>query len=90
MDLAEGTDWLMVKPAMPYLDIVRELRDRFDVPLAAYSVSGEFAMIESAVEAGRLDRKGAVIEALTGVKRAGADAILTYWAREAADWLRSG
>lgn len=87
LDLQEGTDWLMVKPALPYLDVVRELRDRFDVPLAAYSVSGEFAMIESAAEQGRLNRKDAVLEALTGVKRAGADAILTYWAREAAGWL---
>jgi porphobilinogen synthase len=89
-DIREGTDWLMVKPALPYLDILRDLREEFDLPLAAYCVSGEYGMIEAAARQGRLDRKSAVLESLTSIKRAGADAILTYWAREVAGWLQDG
>jgi porphobilinogen synthase len=90
LDVAEGTDWLMVKPALPYLDVVRDIDEGFNLPLAAYCVSGEYGMIESAVEDGRLNRKDAVLETLTSIKRAGADVILTYWAREVAEELRSG
>jgi porphobilinogen synthase len=89
LDAEEGADWLMVKPALPYLDVLRELDEEHDLPLAAYCVSGEFGMIESAADDGRLDRRAAVLETLTSVKRAGADVILTYWAREVADWLDS-
>jgi len=87
LDVREGADWLMVKPALPYLDVLRDLDERHDTPLAAYCVSGEFGMIESAAADGRLDRESAVLETLTSVKRAGANVILTYWAREVADWL---
>ena len=89
LDAEEGADWLMVKPALPYLDVLRDLDEEHDLPLAAYCVSGEFGMIESAADDGRLDRRAAVLETLTSVKRAGADVILTYWAREVADWLDS-
>lgn len=87
LDVEEGTDWLMVKPALPYLDIIRDVRNNFDLPLAAYCVSGEFGMVESAATDNRLDRKSTILESLTGIKRAGADAIFTYWAREVAKWL---
>ncbi len=89
LDAEEGADWLMVKPALPYLDVLRDLDEEHDLPLAAYCVSGEFGMIESAADDGRLDRRAAVLETLTSIKRAGADVILTYWAREAADWVSS-
>jgi porphobilinogen synthase len=89
LDAGEGADWLMVKPALPYLDVLRDLDEEHDLPLAAYCVSGEFGMIESAAEDGRLDRRAAVLETLTSIKRAGADVILTYWAQEAADWISS-
>jgi porphobilinogen synthase len=84
LDLEEGADILMVKPAMPYLDILRAARDRFAVPLAAYQVSGEFSMIVAAVRNGWLERERAVLESLTAIRRAGADVIITYFAREAA------
>ncbi len=87
LDLEEGADMLMVKPAMPYLDIVRLARDRFDVPLAAYQVSGEFSMIMAAARNGWLDEKRAMMESLTCIKRAGADIILTYFAKQAARLL---
>ncbi len=88
-DEDEGADILMVKPAMPYLDVIREIREATLLPIAAYQVSGEYAMIKSAASAGALDEKAAVLESLTSIKRAGADLIITYFAREAAKWLDS-
>jgi porphobilinogen synthase len=85
-DVAEGADMLMVKPALPYLDVVRAVRDRFDLPLAAYNVSGEYAMIKTAAAAGDLDEQGAAVECLTAIRRAGADIVITYWAKEFAQW----
>ncbi len=87
MDIEEGADIVMVKPALAYLDIIRQTRDRFDVPVAAYNVSGEYSMLVAAAERGWLDRERAVLESLTAIKRAGADLILTYFAREAARLL---
>jgi porphobilinogen synthase len=81
---------IMVKPGMPYLDIVRRAKDAFAVPTLAYQVSGEYAMLEAAHAHGWLDRKGAALESLLAFKRAGADAILSYYALEAAAWLRDG
>ncbi len=91
-DLAEGADMVMVKPALAYLDLVREARQRFDAPLAAYNVSGEYAMLKAAAANGWIDEERVVLETLTGIRRAGADLILTYHAKEAARWLarRSG
>ena len=88
LDVEEGADIVMVKPALPYLDVLAEVRASVDVPVWAYQVSGEYAMIEAAAAHGWIDRRGAVTEALLGIRRAGADAILTYWALEAAPWLR--
>ncbi|MDR1395023.1 MAG: porphobilinogen synthase [Deltaproteobacteria bacterium] len=87
LDLAEGADIIMVKPAGPYLDIIREIRNLIDRPVAAYQVSGEMAMIKAAAEAGALDFKAAAMESLLGIKRAGADMILTYLAPEVLPWL---
>jgi porphobilinogen synthase len=87
LDLEEGADMLMVKPAMPYLDLLRQARDRFPVPLGAYQVSGEFSMIMAAVERGWLDYERVMMETLTSIRRAGADFILTYFARDAARLL---
>ena len=87
-DLAEGADMVMVKPAMPYLDVVRRVKKRFGAPTFAYQVSGEYAMLKAAIGNGWLDERACVLEALTGIKRAGADAILTYFALQAATWLR--
>lgn len=87
LDEAEGADMLMVKPAGPYLDIISALRRNSDLPLAAYQVSGEYLMIKSAAAAGWLDERAVVLESLTGIHRAGADVILTYFARDAARWL---
>ncbi|MEW5920897.1 MAG: porphobilinogen synthase [Bacillota bacterium] len=87
LDLQEGADLLMVKPALPYLDIVRRVREASPCPLAAYNVSGEYAMIKAAAERGWLDERRAVLEALLSIKRAGADLIITYHAMEAARWL---
>ncbi len=89
-DVAEGADLLMVKPALPYLDILARLRERFDLPLAAYHVSGEFAMLKAAAEKGWLDYDRALMESLTAIRRAGADLILTYGARDAARLLAAG
>ncbi|CAB4707311.1 MAG: porphobilinogen synthase [Actinobacteria bacterium] len=86
-DIAEGADMLMVKPALAYLDVLRAIRDRFDLPLAAYNVSGEYGMIRAAAAAGDLDERSAVLESLTAMRRAGADVIFTYWAKELAEWL---
>ena len=88
LDVMEGADFLMVKPATPYLDILRMVRERFDLPLAAYHVSGEYAMIKAAAERGWIDEKRAMMETLTSIRRAGADVILTYYAVEAARALR--
>jgi porphobilinogen synthase len=88
LDLEEGADAVMVKPALPYLDILRRVRDRFDVPVAAYNVSGEYAMVKAAAEKGWLDEERVTLEILTGIARAGADIILTYHAKDAARWLR--
>ncbi|MAE29348.1 MAG: porphobilinogen synthase [Planctomycetes bacterium] len=88
LDVEEGADMLMVKPGLAYLDILVRLRQACDLPLAAYCVSGEYAMLEFAAAAGAIDKRAAVLEALTSLRRAGADSILTYHAREAAAWLR--
>lgn len=87
LDLAEGADIVMVKPAMSYLDILRDVADRSTVPVAAYQISGEYAMITAAAQNGWIDRRGAILESLTGIRRAGADIVLTYWATEASHWL---
>jgi porphobilinogen synthase len=87
LDLAEGADAVMVKPGLPYLDIVRRVKERFGAPTFVYQVSGEYAMLKAAAQNGWLDERAAVLEALTGIKRAGADAILTYYALDAARWL---
>jgi len=87
LDLKEGADFVMVKPALPYLDIVRRIKDTYQVPTFAYQVSGEYAMLKAAAENGWLDERATVLEALLGIKRAGANAILTYSAVEAARWL---
>ncbi|WP_082558266.1 porphobilinogen synthase [Kitasatospora sp. MBT66] len=87
LDLAEGADMIMVKPATAYLDVLRAVKDVSEVPVAAYQVSGEYAMIEAAAANGWIDRDRAVLESLTGIRRAGADIVLTYWATEAAGWL---
>ena len=84
LDLDEGADAIMVKPALPYLDVIRAARERFDVPLAAYNVSGEYAMVKAAAARGWLDERQAALESLTAIKRAGADVIVTYWAKELA------
>ncbi|MYX14569.1 porphobilinogen synthase [Streptomyces sp. SID8374] len=87
LDLEEGADMVMVKPAGPYLDILAKVAQSVDVPVAAYQISGEYAMIEAAAEKGWIDRDKAILESLTGIRRAGAQMILTYWATEAAQWL---
>jgi porphobilinogen synthase len=86
-DVAEGADVLMIKPAMPNLDIIRAVREDFDLPLAAYNVSGEYAMLKAAAAKGWLDERQAAVETLTAIKRAGADFIVSYWAKELAGWL---
>jgi porphobilinogen synthase len=88
LDLDEGADLVMVKPALPYLDIVRRVKTEFGVPTFAYQVSGEYAMLKAAAQQGWLDERAVVLESLLAIKRAGADAILTYYARQAAEWLR--
>ena len=88
LDIAEGADMVMVKPAMAYLDVVQRVRDMVDVPVAAYQVSGEYAMVEAAAANGWLDRESVILESLTSIRRAGADIVLTYWAAEVARLLR--
>jgi len=88
LDIDEGADIVMVKPALPYLDILWRVRERFGKPTAVYHVSGEYAMVKGAAEKGILDERAAVLEIMTALKRAGADIIVTYWARELAKWLR--
>lgn len=87
LDLEEGADALMVKPALPYLDVIRAVRERFDCPVAAYNVSGEYAMVKTAAAAGHLDERAAALESLVAIRRAGADLIFTYWAKDLARWL---
>lgn len=87
LDLAEGADMVMVKPAGIYLDVVRSVKEAVDVPVAAYQISGEYAMVEAAAANGWIDRERTVLETLTSIRRAGADVVLTYWATEAAAWL---
>ncbi len=90
LDVSEGADIIMVKPALPYLDIIRRAKEEFDLPVAAYNVSGEFAMIKAAAKMGWIDGELAMMESLTAIKRAGADIIITYFAGEAAELLRKG
>jgi porphobilinogen synthase len=87
LDLDEGADVLMVKPALPYLDVIRAAREAFDGPIAAYNVSGEYAMVKAAARNGWLDERQAALESVTAIKRAGADLILSYWTRDLAQWL---
>ncbi len=87
LDIAEGADAIMIKPALPYLDVIRAARERFDVPLAAYNVSGEYAMVKAAAQSGWLDERTAALESLTAIKRAGADLIVSYWTRDLPAWL---
>ncbi|MEX1141856.1 MAG: porphobilinogen synthase [Thermoleophilaceae bacterium] len=88
LDVEEGADILMVKPALPYLDVIRRVKDATRLPLAAYNVSGEYAMIKAAAATGQLEERAAVLEALTSIRRAGADIVITYHAKDAAAWLR--
>jgi porphobilinogen synthase len=89
LDLEEGADMIMVKPALAYLDVIRSVRERFNVPVGAYNVSGEYAMVKSAAQKGWLDEKRTVLEILTSIQRAGADIILTYHAKDVAKWLKN-
>ena len=89
LDLEEGADIIMVKPALPYLDVIQRVRERFDVPVGAYNVSGEYSMVKAAARNGWIDEKRVVLEILTGIQRAGADIILTYHAKDAARWLKN-
>jgi porphobilinogen synthase len=88
LDIEEGADIILVKPALPYLDIVWRVRERFGKPTAVYHVSGEFAMVKAAAEKGYFEERAAVLEIMTSLKRAGADLIITYWAKELAEWTR--
>ncbi len=88
-DIDEGADIVMVKPALPYLDVIRRAKDETRFPMAAYNVSGEYAMVKAAAQNGWLDERKAVLEVLTSIRRAGADLVLTYHAKDAADWLVS-
>ncbi len=87
LDIAEGADVVLVKPALPYLDVVRAVRERFDIPVGAYNVSGEYAMVKAAAAAGHLDERAAAFETLTAIRRAGAEIVITYWAKELAGRL---
>ncbi|HKI92028.1 MAG TPA: porphobilinogen synthase [Gaiellaceae bacterium] len=87
LDVEEGADAIMVKPALPYLDVIRAVREAFDLPVAAYNVSGEYGMIKAAAQRGWLDERAAALESLTAIKRAGADLIVSYWAKDLAGWL---
>src|ERR671929_232365 len=88
LDADEGADVVMVKPALPYLDIIRRVKDATGMPVAAYNVSGEYAMVKAAAARGLLDERAAVLEALTGIRRAGADIVITYHAKDVAQWLK--
>jgi porphobilinogen synthase len=88
LDVEEGADVVMVKPALPYLDVIRRVKEATHLPVAAYNVSGEYSMIKAAAAAGYLDERSAVLEALTGIRRAGADIVITYHAKDVAQWLQ--
>ena len=88
LDISEGADMIMVKPALAYLDLIHRVKERFKMPTAAYNVSGEYAMVKAAAREGWLDEKSTILEILTAIKRAGADMIITYHAKEAAEWLQ--
>jgi porphobilinogen synthase len=88
LDLEEGADVVMVKPATPYLDVIRRVKDETGAPVAAYHVSGEYSMLKAATRNGWIDERAAVLETLTAIRRAGADIVVTYYAKEAAAWLR--
>jgi porphobilinogen synthase len=88
LDVTEGADLVMVKPGLPYLDLVWRIKERFSLPTAVYSVSGEYAMLKAAIANGWLEEKPAVLEQMMAFKRAGADLIITYWARECVQWLK--
>jgi porphobilinogen synthase len=90
LDVAEGADIVMVKPALPYLDVIRRVRESVDLPVAAYNVSGEYSMVKAAARAGWIDEDRAVREVITSIKRAGADMIISYHSLEVARWLKSG
>ena len=87
LDVQEGADALIVKPALPYLDVLRAVRERFELPVGAFNVSGEYAMLKAAGQSGWLDERQAALESLTAIKRAGADFIVSYWTKELAEWL---
>jgi len=87
LDIAEGADVIMVKPALPYLDVIRAARERFELPLAAYNVSGEYAMVKAAAAQGWLEERQAALESLTAIKRAGADIVVSYWTKDLSAWL---
>jgi porphobilinogen synthase len=89
-DIEEGADAIIVKPALAYLDVIAAARERFEVPIAAYNVSGEYAMVKAAARNGWIDEQRVVLELLTGIRRAGAQMIITYHAKDVARWLRSG
>ena len=88
LDVEEGADMVMVKPALPYLDVVRRVKEATRLPLVAFNVSGEYAMVKAAAAAGYLDERAVVLESLTSIRRAGADIVITYHAKDAARWLR--
>ena len=90
LDIEEGADIVMVKPALAYLDVIRAARERFDLPIAAYNVSGEYSMVKAAAQKGWLDERRVVLETMTAIRRAGADLILTYWAPDVCSWLSAG
>jgi porphobilinogen synthase len=90
LDIAEGADIVMVKPGLPYLDIVWRVKERFGMPTAVYNVSGEYAMVKAAAARGWIDERSVAMETMTAFKRAGADLIITYWARDVVGWLREG
>jgi porphobilinogen synthase len=89
LDVEEGADVVIVKPALPYLDVIRRVKDETRMPVAAYNVSGEYAMVKAAAAAGYLDERGIVLETLTAIRRAGADIVITYHAKDAAQWLQT-
>ena len=90
LDVEEGADIVMIKPALPYLDVIRRVKDQTGMPVAAYNVSGEYAMIKAAAAAGYVEEQAAALEALTSIRRAGADIVITYHAKDASRWLHEG
>ena len=88
LDVEEGADVVMIKPALPYLDVIRRVKETTQIPVAAYNVSGEYAMVKAAAAAGYVDEQGVVLETITAIRRAGADIVITYHAKDVAAWLR--